>query len=420
MSLSDKTYHFPPGFLWGAATSSHQVEGGNCWNDWWEYEQAGCVPYRSGETCRHYQLYEADFDLAQSWGHNAHRFSLEWSRIEPAEGQWNLEAVGHYQAVLRALRSRGMEPVVTLHHFTNPAWFAHRGGWLRRDSAKLFARYAAYVATHLGKDVKFWLTLNEPTVYMLHGYILGEWPPCLRASWRKAARVFSNLARAHVAAYRVLHHNCQNTMVSFAHSAPLIVPCDPTRQRDRMAVAVRDWLLNHAFFRLIGAPHTLDFIGINYYTRTIVRSVGVGLGVLVGRACRLPHHDRWPVSTTGWEVYPPGLALILEQFAVFGLPLLVTENGVATDDEILRRHALMQHLESLAQAYERGVQVIGYLYWSLMDNFEWALGTHARFGLAAVDFTTQQRLPRPCAENFARVCRESRLLVGHSTDLSSR
>jgi beta-glucosidase len=412
-SISGKAYHFPPDFLWGAATSSHQVEGDNRWNDWWEYEQAGLLPYRSGETCRHYQLYEADFDLAQSWGHNAHRFSLEWSRIEPAEGQWDPEAIAHYQAVLRALRSRGMEPVVTLHHFTNPAWFAHRGGWLRRDSAKLFARYAAYVATHLGAEVKFWLTLNAPTVYMLHGYILGEWPPCLQASWLKAARVFRNLASAHIAAYRVLHHNRQNTMVSFAHSTPLIVPCDPTRQRDRMAVAVRDWLLNHAFFRLIGAPRTLDFIGINYYTRTIVRSVGVGMGALVGRACRLPHHhDRWPTSTTGWEVYPPGLALVLERFAVFGRPLLVTENGVATDDEILRRNALMQHLESLAQAYERGVHVIGYLYWSLMDNFEWALGAHARFGLAAVDFTTQQRLPRPCAEDFARVCRESRLLVG--------
>jgi beta-glucosidase len=176
-SILSQVYRFPPGFLWGAATSSHQVEGDNHWNDWWEYEHAGRLPYRSGKTCQHYQRYEADFDLAQSWGHNAHRFSLEWSRIEPAEGQWNSEAVAHYQAVLRALRSRGMEPVVTLHHFTNPAWFARRGGWLRHDSVRLFARYAAYVATHLGQDVKFWLTLNEPTVYMLHGYILGSGPP---------------------------------------------------------------------------------------------------------------------------------------------------------------------------------------------------------------------------------------------------
>jgi beta-glucosidase len=412
-SLSGQTYHFPPGFLWGAATSSHQVEGDNRWNDWWEYEQAGRVPYRSGETCRQYQLYEADFDLAQSWGHNAHRFSLEWSRIEPAAGQWDTQAMAHYQAVVQALHARGMEPVVTLHHFTNPAWFARRGGWLRHDSARLFARYVAYVVTHLGTDVKFWLTINEPTVYMLHGYILGEWPPCLRSSWLKAALVVRNLARAHIAAYRVLHHRRQDTMVGFAHSAPLVLPCDPARPRDRMAAAWRDWILNRTFFRCIGMGRSLDFIGVNYYTRTIVRSAGWGVGALVGRACRLPHHhDRGPRSTTGWEVYPTGLALVLERFAAFGLPVLVTENGVATDDETLRRETLFQHLYSLARAVEKGVHVLGYLYWSLIDNFEWTLGVQARFGLAAVDFTTQQRLPRPCAEDFARVCRTSRLLAG--------
>jgi beta-glucosidase len=269
------------------------------------------------------------------------------------------------------------------------------------------------VVAHLGTDVKFWLTINEPTVYMLQGYILGEWPPCLRSSWLKAALVVRNLARAHIAAYHVLHHRRQNTMVGFAHSAPLVLPCDPARQRDRMAAAWRDWILNRTFFRCIGTGRTLDFIGINYYTRTIVRSVGWGIGALVGRACRLPHHrDRGPRSTTGWEVYPAGLALVLERFAAFGLPVLITENGVATDDETLRRDALLQHLHSLARAVEKGVHVLGYLYWSLMDNFEWTLGVQARFGLAAVDFTTQQRLPRPCAEDFARVCRTSRLLAG--------
>ena len=412
------TYHFPSGFLWGAATASHQVEGDNRWNDWWAYEQDGRVPYRSGQACQHYDLYEADFDLAQSWGHNAHRLSIEWSRIEPAEGQWNVEAMAHYQAVIQALRARGIEPIVTLHHFTNPEWFARRGGWLRRDSVRCFARYVTYVADHLGEHVRYWLTINEPTVYVLHGYILGEWPPCLHTSWRKAAVVLRHLARGHVAAYRVLHRSRQDALVGFAHSAPLIVPCNPARQRDRVAAAMRDWILHRTFFWLIGARlqhrrrpvRNLDMIGINYYTRTIVRSVGWGVGALLGRACRLLHHERGPISTTGWEVYPPGLAVVLERFAALGLPLLVTENGVATDHEGLRREALGQHLQCLAQACKNGVNVIGYLYWSLMDNFEWTLGTSARFGLAAVDFTTQQRLPRSCAEDFARVCRENRLV----------
>jgi beta-glucosidase len=308
--------------------------------------------------------------------------------------------------------------VVTLHHFTNPAWFARRGGWWRRDSPQYFARYVAYVAAHLGTEVQYWLTINEPTVYVMQGYILGEWPPCLQASWGKAALVIKNLARAHVSAYQVLHRGAPHLKVGFAHSAPYVMPCNPTRQRDRLAAALRDWFLHRAFLALIGvyARHgrrpvrNLDFIGINYYTRTMVRSLGWGAGALLGRACRLPHHsNRGTIRTTGWELYPAGLARILEKFAAFNLPLLVTENGLATDDETWRREFLHQHLDSLAQALVKGVNVIGYLYWSLIDNFEWTLGTNARFGLAAVDFATQQRLPRPCAEDFARVCRSNRL-----------
>jgi beta-glucosidase len=415
------TYYFPSGFFWGAATSSHQVEGGNRWNDWWEYEQSGRLPHRSGEACRHYELYEQDFDLARSWGHNAHRFSIEWSRIEPIEGKWNQEAVEHYQAVIHALKMRGMEPVITLHHFTNPAWFARGGGWLRRDSATLFARYAVYVVEKLGQEVKYWLTINEPTVYVMQGYIGGEWPPCLKSSWIKALITFRNLAKAHVAAYRALHISRRDIMVGFAHSAPLVVPCDPERKRDRIASAVRDIFLNSFFFYLIGARRRkgkksagrLDFIGINYYTRMIIRSVGWGPGAWFGRVCRVAgHNHRGLVSDIGWEIYPDGLRMVLEKFSRFGIPLLVTENGVATTDEYLRSDFIARHLESLAKALANGVNVIGYLYWSLMDNYEWNLGTAPHFGLAAVDPESQKRQPRPCIDYFSRVCRENRLDVG--------
>ena len=414
-------WRFPSGFLWGAATSSHQVEGGNRWNDWWEYEQSGRLPHRSGDACRHYELYEQDFDLARSWGHNAHRFSIEWSRIEPSEGKWNRDAIAHYQAVIQALKKRGLEPVITLHHFTNPAWFAHAGGWLRRDSATAFARYVAYVVEHLGKEVKYWLTINEPTVYVWQGYIKGEWPPFLKASWIKALMALRNLAKAHLAAYRVLHGYRHDILVGFAHSTLLLVPCDPERKRDRIATGVRDMFWNRVFFHLIGvkalnAGRGLDFIGINYYTRSIIRSVGCGMGAFLGRVCRLSHHsDRGPSSDMGWEVYPRGLQMVLERFSRFGIPLLVTENGVATNDEKLRGDFLMEHLVSLAKALDRGVNVIGYLYWTLVDNYEWAMGTGPHFGLAAMDPATQERRPRPCAENFSRVCRENRVSA-HSTD----
>ena len=409
-----EAYRFPPGFLWGASTSAHQVEGDNYWNDWWEYEQQGRVPHRSDAACRHYQLFEHDIDLARSLGQNAHRFSIEWSRIEPVEGTWNVDGLAHYREVIRALAERGLEPIVTLHHFTNPAWFLRRGGWLRRDSAALFVRYVEQVMSHLGSAVTYWVTVNEPTVYVVQGYVLGEWPPCLKSAWLRAALAFKNLARAHVAAYRVLHRHRADVKVGFAHSAPLIMPCNPARLRDRLATAVRHAILNRAFFRLIGAgtrrPRNIDFVGLNYYTRHVVRSAGWGLGTVIGRACQVPHHDNdGPISTMGWEVFPAGLEATLRDFSRYGRPLLVTENGIATEDEALRRDFVLQHLAALGEALENGIDVIGYLYWSLIDNFEWAHGTTPRFGLAGVDYATQERTLRPVAKDFERVCRESRL-----------
>jgi len=409
-----RVYQFPPGFLWGASTSSHQVEGNNRWNDWWEYERRGQLPHASGDACRHYELFERDFDLARSWGHNAHRFSIEWSRLEPEEGKWDADARDHYRRVFRALAERGLEPVVTLHHFTNPAWFARRGGWSRGDSPRLFARYAEYVAREIGAPVRYWLTINEPTVYVTQGFVTGEWPPCLRGAWTHAVRTMRNLARAHVEAYAALHRSRDGIQVGFAHSAPVIEPCHPGRRLDRAVASVRDFLLNEAFFRLIGARSragtrsqgALDFIGINYYTRNIVRA-GFGLGALVGRQCRSDHHDFGPLSTMGWELYPEGMVATLERFSSYGLPLMITENGIATEDEALRRRFLLQHVAAAGEAIARGVNLVGYLHWSLIDNFEWALGTAPKFGLAAVDYSTQERTARPCVADFARICREN-------------
>lgn len=413
-----RSRRFPSDFLWGAATSSHQVEGGNKWNDWWEYETKGRLPYASGDACRHYELYEKDFDLACAWGHNAHRFSIEWSRIEPSPGKWNYEAVEHYREVIRALKRRGLEPVITLHHFTNPAWFTRRGGWTRRDSVRLFARYVAYVVEQLGQQIKYWLTLNEPTVYVMQGYLNGVWPPCLKNSRIKAAVVFRNLARSHVVAYQKIHEFSRDAMVGFAHSAPLIIPCKSTRKRDRVTALIRDAILTRAFFFLIGArgkssrrtKPCLDFIGINYYTRSIIRSVGWGAGALVGRTCDISSHNHnGPISDMGWEIYPAGLLAVLERFSCYGVPIFITENGIATSDESLRSNFIIEHLKVLAEALGNGIDVIGYFYWTLMDNYEWSAGTDPHFGLAAVDRTTQRRAPRPCVEIFKRYMNESHI-----------
>jgi beta-glucosidase len=418
VSRSVTALDFPDGFLWGAATSSHQVEGDNRWNDWWQHEQAGRLPHRSGAACRHYELFEQDFDLARRLGHNAHRLSIEWSRIEPREGERDDAALDHYANVIGALRRRGLEPVVTLHHFTHPAWFGESGGWLRRDAPRLFARYVECVGHRLAPEVRYWLTINEPTVLIMQGYVNGAWPPFMRSAWRSATLACRNLARAHMAGYQVLHRCRPDCLVGFAHSAPSVEPCDPRSRRDRIAAWIRDLILNRAFFAMIGArprwrsKPTLDYIGVNYYTRTVIRSSGWSPRGLLGRTCHLPHHaDQGPLSSIGWEVYPKGLRAVLGRFANLGLPLLITENGIATDDEALREAFLLTHLEQIAAALAEGVDVVGYLYWSLLDNFEWDHGTAPHFGLAAVDATTQERHPRPAAEQFARVCREHRLVA---------
>jgi len=404
-------YRFPSRFLWGAATASHQVEGNNRHNDWWQFEEAGRLPHRSGQACRHYERYESDFELARSLGHNAHRLSLEWSRIEPEPGVWDETELEHYASVIAALRARGIEPVVTLHHFTSPAWFARGGGWTRPDSVALFARYAARVAQRLAGEVRFWLTINEPTVYVKHAYVTGDWPPCRPGAWGSAARALLHLSRAHVAAYRLLHSVRPDVMVGLAHSAPFVTACNPASWLDRSAARMRDFALNDLVFRLLGVRPvaTLDFIGINYYARQVVRSrFGSVRTMLFGTECHEDHHGA-PRSFTpmGWEIYAPGLRQVLRRFQRYGVPLMVTENGIATTDETSREAYLNSHLQALGQAVEDGIPVLGYLYWTLMDNYEWTEGRDARFGLMAVDFDTQERTVRPTARILQKACRDN-------------
>jgi beta-glucosidase len=408
-------YSFPQGFLWGAASASHQVEGGNRWNDWWEAESNGKLPHRSGDACNHYELFEQDFDLARSLGHNAHRFSIEWSRVEPEMGVFSVAALEHYASVLQALRDRGIEPVVTLHHFTNPVWFARRGGWLRGDCHEPFARYVEKVARHL-PAVRYWVTINEPTVLVKHGYLTGDWPPFVKRAPRRAALAMQGLARAHLAAYDVLRRVQPDCGVSFAHSAPLIVACDARRRLDRYSVWLRNWILHRYFFKLIGVdlerpsgrPPSLDWVGLNYYTRSIVRHRWRGRALLVGTDCFDTHHeDLGARNSLGWEIYSDGLRAVLQRFAELGLPVMVTENGLPSERDELRVVFIREHLQAVARALGAGVPVLGYLHWTLTDNFEWALGTTAKFGLAAVDSRTQRRAPRPSAEVYASYCRRN-------------
>lgn len=398
-----------PRFLWGAATAAHQVEGGNVSSDWWQYEQTDRLPFKSANACEFLSRYEHDFDMARDMGHNCHRLSIEWSRVEPVDGEYSQAALDGYARMIAAMRQRGLEPVVTLQHFTLPAWFAADGGWERRDATQRFTRYVHEVVVRLGQSVTYWLTINEPTVYVLQAYVNGAWPPLRRAAWFAGARVLRTLARAHVAAFQTIKDLQPRAMVSFAHNALWMEPCDPDRLLDRLATRVREFVYNRVFFGLIGASRagrgSLDFVGLNYYTRCCVRFEGRGPTAVLGRACGLDHHSQGgPRSDMGWEVYPQGLAGVLRRFQSLQLPIFVTENGIATGDDTLRCRFIEDHVAVLAGAIRDGVQVMGYLHWSLLDNYEWDRGTAPRFGLAAVDFVSQVRTPRRSATVLENAC----------------
>lgn len=426
---NDSSLAFPEGFLWGAATSSHQVEGGSVFNDWWQWEKAGKVKEVSGDACRHFELFRQDFDIAQTLHHNAHRFSIEWSRVEPEPGRWNESAIQHYREVLTALRERRLEPIVTLHHFTNPLWFAKLGGWKSHESIYHFERFVNKMVKSLGDQVRFWLTINEPLVFIYMGYMVGEWPPGDRSP-ESALEVFRNFFLAHQRAYEVIHGVYAKQwktkpMVSFAQHVAYHIPCSPWSLPDRFSAYLRHifftrlpfeaLIQGHLFFpglfnEKLPLKNTLDFIGINYYTRDFVHFADLRFPGIFGEVCSLIHHrDVAKRNDMGWECYPGGLYRTLLEVRRFHLPVMITENGTCSSDDQDRWNYIRLHLESVRKAISKDVSVIGYLYWSLLDNFEWAHGFQPRFGLVEVDYARQSRKIRESAKKFSQVCLKNSL-----------
>jgi beta-glucosidase len=401
---------FPEGFLWGAATSAYQVEGGNSNSDWWPWEkQAG--KENSGFACRHYDYFEQDFALAGSLQHNAHRFSIEWSRIEPEEGKFSEKEIKHYVDVVLSLKAHRIEPIVTLHHFTNPVWFGRSGGWEDKKSIARFSRYCDFVVRALAPHVSYWVTINEPTVYISHAFIFGVWPPQGK-SFLRAKKVQDNLAVAHIRSYSLIHNiykelGLSKPLAGFSQFTQAFVPCTE-RRRDRFAAALRNSWFNLGFIDYVARHRAMDFIGVNYYSRQLVELKKCGIGNLVWDTCQ-NNHRPLPKNSLGWDIYPEGLSGILMHLKKYGLPVIITENGICTSDDNQRWEYLAAHLKNIHMAMEKGVLVKGYLYWSLMDNFEWDKGFGPRFGLIDVDYRTYLRTVRESAKKFAQVCRTNTL-----------
>ena len=405
-------------------TSAHQVEGGNDRNDWWDWEQRPGAVHggdRSGAACRHRERYEEDLDLVRGLGLNAYRFSVEWSRLEPEPGRYDDDALEHYRAVARACRARGLSPMVTLHHFTIPRWFAAKGGFERHENIPQFIRFVRWIGAGLGDLVDHWITVNEPEVLGFYGYASGIWPPGV-ADRSRALIVIANLLEAHALASHALREtDCSDAdgdgRATVIGAAKHWVHLDPRRAwhpLDRAAASVQHRVFNVAVARaLAGHPIELsipgartvrrrvdalagssDFLGVNFYTRWMVS--------LVGKDPRSAKRGA-PVNDLGWEIDAGGLGRALDACRVFGLPMIVTESGIADAADRWRPAFIRDSLASLDRARAGGADVRGYYHWSLMDNFEWADGYRGRFGLYAVDFQ-DPRLPRrarPSARVYA-------------------
>lgn len=383
-------------FIWGAATSAHQVEGNNIHNDWWRWEKQRAGE-ASGLAADHYTRFADDFSLAKSLGHTAHRLSLEWSRIEPAPGQWSARAVEHYRQVLAALRVQGLMSFVTLHHFTNPSWFAQRGGWESSSAAARFAAYVRHVVGRIGDLVDMWITINEPIVYAQNGYLAGRWPP-QKKSYRSFQRVVRHLADAHVLAYHEIHRRLPRASVGVASHMIAWRPADPKRWADRRLATLYSWWFNHRFLSLTCGTH--DFMGVNYYFTATKRLHLWPPGVVTVPWAGAVSDVQWPIDATG-------LTQVLLELRRYKKPIYVTENGIADADDRQRADFIRDHLRALERAQAKGADVRGYLYWSLLDNFEWDLGFSPRFGLVAVDYSSQRRTPRPSASVYQAIIKQA-------------
>lgn len=434
MAISQASiYQFPKNFKWCVATSAHQIEGGNIHSDWWQWEQQGKVANKENteKAADHWNRVDSDVDLISKLNANAYRFSVEWAKIEPKEGEWNSSVLNHYKNEIRILRSKGIEPMITLHHFTLPKWVAEKGGWEWNEISRFFERYTnkVYEALNENGDVRMWITINEPTVFLAAGYLAGVFPPGKIIGLPDLRIPIVNILKAHGAAYhaikRLASKNKHSVQVTIVHSLRAFDPKHWWNPLDQLITYYIEKIFNWAIITaavtgdlkmkipfLISidetipeAKNTSDFIGFNYYNHD-----------LVGFSFKFPFHTfeptpGAPTNDLGWEIYPRGIYRIVKEIhrRFPGRAIYITENGLADANDSKRKDYIEDHLIWLHRAISEGVGVEGYCHWSLMDNFEWDKGYMPRFGLYEVDYGTQNRKLRASAEWFSIVMQQNGL-----------
>ena len=395
----------------GVATAATQIEGGalaSSWHDWARvpgHIADGSTPER---TTEHWQRWREDTALLSELGIGNYRMSVEWARLEPRPGEFDLEALEHYRAELQALLDAGVRPLVTLHHFTNPSWFEAIGGWTHVTAVPTFLRFVEHVVRHLADLVTDWCTINEPNVYATGGYLFGEFPPGRTQAWADVRAVLRHMAAAHCAAYHLIHDIQPDAKVGFAHHLRVFDPLDPGNRLHRLAARTSallfqeelgDAMLGGRFGRLLGGqPSSVtpgahyDYLGVNYYSRSAVSRLADGT------------RPDAPVNDLGWEVHPAGLiAVCAELHRRHPGPIWVTENGTADASDAFRSRFIHEHLAAIAAS---SLPFRRYHHWCFVDNWEWEQGDAARFGLVHLDHETQERTVKGSGRFYADVIRE--------------
>jgi len=382
-------------FFFGASLSAHQSEGNNIHSDWWKFEQTvlNKQGISSGKASNHWELFEEDFQIASELGHNSHRFSIEWAKIEPHEGQINYNALSHYKRVFSTLSKYKLTPFITLFHFTLPQWFADKGGFANKNNIKHFINFCKFIGTAFRDEMKYIITMNEPNVYAYYSFLTAKWPP-QQKSFLKYRQVLINLVQAHQDAYKALKEINSDFSIGIASNNQVF-----RQDRDNN---VFDWALAKSLryewnlWFLDRIQKQSDFIGLNYY---FYRSVRADMNLIdtFGQIS-------YPTSRKtdlNWEVYPKGLYVTINELKNrYKSPIIITENGVADKNDKLREDTIKESLYWIFKAKEEGANVFGYLHWSLTDNFEWDSGFAPRFGLISVDYEN----------NFLRTIRPSALV----------
>lgn len=404
---------FPPNFFWGASTASHQVEGNNH-NQWsvWElsvakeqartaHQRLAWLPgwheikdqaenpdnYVSGKGVEHYKRYKEDFKLAKELNLNSLRFGIEWSRLEPKEGEWDEAQVEHYRDYIAELRRQKIEPMLNIWHWTLPVWFAEKGGFKNRVNLKHFDRFIEKVSQEFCEDVTYIITLNEPNVYASFGYFTGEWPPNEK-SILSTIKVYFNLVSAHKRAYRILKKARPSLMVGVAAQLANIQAKRPHNILDEIVTKWMRFMWNWWFLNRIKRQQ--DFVGFNYYFSDYYRFIK-------------RENPKVPLNDLGWYMEPEGLyPILLRVWAHYRKPIIVTENGLADAGDQYREWWLEETIVAMERALSEGVDLRGYFHWSLLDNFEWAYGWWPKFGLVEVDREhDMKRTIRSSARKFA-------------------